>query len=281
MPCRLNSAFAALIAALAASPTAWAAAQSEVVLVGIDHVPLAVRDLDRAAANFRRTGFALKPGRAHDNGISNRQIKFVDGSGLELITAARPADALSGRYVEQLAQGEGPAYLALHARDQGRLVAVLQAAGIKYERQGEVLTLQDPRLDFLFIVRDNRSPSDRPAHFAHANGAFAMREVWLAMDDAAPLRALLIALGVPPRRERVHAPAAVEAEVYELQDQGRLLILPAQHRLLPGRPVIGVVMARQRPGTAGGASLEPGLSLAPADAHGMWLLLRPEARMHP
>ena len=38
---------------------------------GIDHVPIAVNDLEQAAAAYRRLGFVLKPGRPHANGIRN------------------------------------------------------------------------------------------------------------------------------------------------------------------------------------------------------------------
>ena len=63
--------------------------------LGLDHIPVAVRDLERAAATFRRLGFALKPGRPHANGIRNVHVKFPDGSGIELLTAPRPQDELS------------------------------------------------------------------------------------------------------------------------------------------------------------------------------------------
>src|SRR5262249_26762634 len=47
-----------------------AAPKSSVVL-GLSHVPLAVRDLHSAAEDFEKLGFALKPGRLHANGIRN------------------------------------------------------------------------------------------------------------------------------------------------------------------------------------------------------------------
>ncbi len=86
-------------------------------IAGIDHMPFAVRDLDRAEATFRELGFAIKPGRPHDNGIHTALVKFPDGSGIELITAKSPVDDLTRRYVELLRQGEGPGFFALHVRD--------------------------------------------------------------------------------------------------------------------------------------------------------------------
>ena len=45
-------------------------------IIGIDHIPLVVGNLDWAAARYRQLGFALKPGRAHDNGLRNSHVKF-------------------------------------------------------------------------------------------------------------------------------------------------------------------------------------------------------------
>src|SRR5262245_33576546 len=59
-------------------------------LVGIDHIPTAVRDLDAAAASYRALGFALKPGHLHDDSINNVHAKYPGGTEIELITASRP-----------------------------------------------------------------------------------------------------------------------------------------------------------------------------------------------
>ena len=42
-------------------------------IVGIDHIPLAVKDLERAAETYRRLGFAIKPGRLHATDLSALQ----------------------------------------------------------------------------------------------------------------------------------------------------------------------------------------------------------------
>src|SRR5215471_21642631 len=85
------------------------------MVVGVDHVPVAVGDLDRAGERYRALGFALKPGRPHDDGIRNLHAKFTDGTEIELITAPAATDDVTRTYREHLKAGDGPAFLALFA----------------------------------------------------------------------------------------------------------------------------------------------------------------------
>jgi catechol 2,3-dioxygenase-like lactoylglutathione lyase family enzyme len=84
-------------------------------IAGLDHIPIAVKDLEAAAARYRQLGFALKPGRPHENGIRNQHVKFPDGTELELITAPKAVDALTATYSRHLASGDRPAFLAFFA----------------------------------------------------------------------------------------------------------------------------------------------------------------------
>lgn len=240
-------------------------------LIGIDHMPTVVADLDQASAAFRRLGFALKPGRAHGNGLRNRHVKFPDGSGIELLAVpAAPTDALTRAYAAQLRQGEGPAALAFHARDPDALAAALRKAGIGFRSDDGLVTLRDPRLDFVFFVRDNRSPSDRPEHFAHPNGATAMTEVWLALDAAGvrELRSLLLALGAVESSRVVEAPVRTQARVFALRN-GRVVAVAARHRLGAGRPIIGAKFRVSRaPSVDRGRR---GRTVQARRAHGLWV----------
>jgi len=232
-------------------------------LVRLDHIPTAVRDLDAAVADFRSLGFAIKPGRPHANGLRNAHIKFANGAGLELITANEARDTLSGRYVDFLRQGEGAAWLTLHADDETRAAAALKAADIGHKLNADGLALTDPRLDWIFLAGDNRSPTDKPEHFAHANGAFATREGWVATDAPTPLVQLLTALGASSHEEARDEPLKTQARVFDLADGGRIVIVPARHQLVPGHPLVGVVMASPRRST-------------PTQVHGLWLTLSPD-----
>lgn len=233
-------------------------------LARLDHVPIAVQDLDTAVADYQALGFAIKAGRPHANGLRNAHVKFRDGAGLELITAPAARDTLSAHYVALLAQGEGPAFMTLHAPDEADAAAALQAAGIAHRRDATGIELTDPALGWLFFTGDNRSPTDKPEHFAHANGACGMREVWVALDDTAPLTRLLTALGAQARDESRPAPLAAVARVFDLQAGGRIVVVPARHQVMPGRPVIGVVLAAC--GSVAGR-------WPPGRTHGVWLSL--------
>lgn len=248
---------------------------SQTSLIGIDHIPTLVADLNQADAAYRRLGFALKAGRVHLNGLRNQHLKFKDGSGIELLSVpANPTDELTKSYAQFLKQGEGPVYLSFHARNTESLVAALKTANMGLKNDNGLITLSDRRLSFIFFVRDNRSPSDKPEHFAHPNGAVAMSEVWLALDAATlvSLRKLLLALGSVERTERVEAPTHTQAQVFYLQN-GRVIVLNQDHQLLPGRKIIGagfrVLTSKAKKGGSG-----PSRQIVkPAQAHGLWLSL--------
>jgi catechol 2,3-dioxygenase-like lactoylglutathione lyase family enzyme len=235
-------------------------------LARLDHVPLVVQDLDAAVTDYRALGFAIKPGRPHANGLRNAHVKFRNGAGIELITAPAARDTLSAHYTVLLAQGEGPAFMTLHAPDEAGAAAALQAAGITHRRDATGIELTDPALGWLFFTGDNRSPTDKPEHFAHTNGACGTREVWVALDDTAPLTRLLTALGAQARDESRPAPLAAVARVFDLGAGGQVVVVPARHQVVPGRPVMGVVLR---------ACGSVANHWPPSRTHGLWLSLSP------
>jgi catechol 2,3-dioxygenase-like lactoylglutathione lyase family enzyme len=255
--------------------------------VGLDHIPVAVRDLEAATATYRALGFALKPGRPHPNGIRNAHVKFLDGAGLELLTVSAAVDPLSAKYAAMIRDGEGPAFLSFHDRDMASLHAALRRGGYTYRDADGLTDLRIRDLDYLFWIGDNRSPSDRPEHFAHPNGATALGAVWIATENGDALTRLLITLGGRLERRRVFAPEAVDATVVTLAE-GEVLILPARCQLLPGRPVIGasfragdlsavkrtLASAGITPWKASRPDMTDRVVVEPAHAHGLWLEFR-------
>jgi len=92
---------------------------------GLDHIPLAVADLESATANFGKFGFLIKPGRPHGNGLRNQHIKFPTGEGIELMTVRDPTDSLAREYDDWLKGGDGPAFWSLYSADLAALTTRL------------------------------------------------------------------------------------------------------------------------------------------------------------
>jgi hypothetical protein len=154
---------------------AAAASAAEAVVRGLDHISVAVGNLEKAGADYEALGFVIKPGRAHANGIRNDRVKFADGTEVELITAARSADALSSDYLDWLKSGDGPAYLGLFAPSLETLSKTLAGHDLSIEQGEGVWTLRrQPALKRVFFARRQHSPTDRPEHFAHPNTAFTL-----------------------------------------------------------------------------------------------------------
>jgi catechol 2,3-dioxygenase-like lactoylglutathione lyase family enzyme len=231
----------AFVIALAGIGRAGGATAPTASSISLDHVVLAVNDLEAAAAKFRSFGFALKPGRLHDNGIRNEHVKFKDGTELELLTAPEARDDLTTRYRKHLAAGDGPAFLALMVRGA---------------------PAPTDRPPYIFFGGRNASPTDTPEHFAHANTAESLVAVWLAGADFRRERALLERFGVKkdPKPLRV---LGVEADVMRLADGGVIYFLPERLRVHRDRPIVGVTFR---------VTDNPRL-LAPDVTGGLWIQL--------
>ncbi len=210
-----------LFLVLLATQTGWAQAQSPVR--GMDHIPVVVRDLEKAEADFKRLGFAIKPGRPHANGIRNVHVKFPDGTEIELITSPQAVDRLSSEYRAKMESGEGPVYFGLYAPDKDRLNGPLQEAGAVREDEALAFPAKHP-LHPLFFGSRNKSPTDRPEHFAHPNGALRLSGLWVR--DLAGERALLANLGVTSASAKGCGPLQGGATIARLPEGDLYLVSP-------------------------------------------------------
>jgi catechol 2,3-dioxygenase-like lactoylglutathione lyase family enzyme len=253
-----------------------------IAALGLDHVIVAVNDLEKAAQRYQDLGFSLKPGRPHDNGIRNQHVKFPDGIEIELLTAPEARDDLTAKYRRHLEGGDGPAFYALYASETDAAVRRLDAAGVSHRRNGGLISLPDGHpLKPLFFSRRNQSPTDRPEHFAHPNTAQTLTALWLA-GDLAPERNLLSAFGGTVSRRPVRVPEPVNAEVVAIQE-AEIYLLPASRQLLPGRKIVGVTVsvrslaaarAALRISIPQAAATDGSLFLPPSVTHGIWIELR-------
>jgi len=274
-----------LLVAIAAALPRPAAAQSPVR--GLDHVVVAVSDLDSAAATYRALGFALKRGRPHADGIRNQHVKFRDGTEVELLAAPEARDSLTEQYRRHLAAGDGPAFYALYISEPDVLARWLKTGGYAHLRDGNLISFPVAHpLRPVFFGGRNRAVDDQPAHFAHPNTAEDLLAVWLAGEGAAADRALLVTLGARTSTPTLLLPDPVRAEVLGLGD-GEVYLLPAAWQSVPGRKIVGATLrvrsvAKAREVLARGgltglreAQSERGASLflPPAVTHGIWLEL--------
>lgn len=258
------------------------------LLLGLDHIPLAVADLDEAAERYRKLGFALKPGRTHENGIQNQHVKFPDGTEIELISTSKARDTLTAEYLKYLASGDGPAFVGFYAPDMDRLASRLDAVGKPYRIGDGLLSFpESDELRHIFFGQRAQSTTDQPAHFGHLNGADALIGVWVAGDDLTAELKLLTSLGAEFSEQEVYVPEGVMAIVAELQ-QAELVFLPGSWQLVPGRRIVGATIRTSDlealRGVLMAASLDVppvlltnnGLSMfiSPDIAHGIWLEFR-------
>lgn len=258
------------------------------LVLGVDHIPLAVADLEVAASHYGQLGFTLKPGRPHENGIRNQHVKFADGTAIELITAADARDALTAEYRAHLAGGDGAAFVSLFAPELNRVARAFDAERGACRRGDGLLSfpLGDP-LRYVFFGARTTSPTDRPEHFRHPNGAEALIGVWIAADGLAAERALLAGLGATITEQDVNVPETVRGAVARFP-LGDVVLLPGSRQLVPGRKIVGATvrvrdlallrraLAQGRREAPPAAQTTPGRSefLAPDLTHGIWLEFR-------
>jgi hypothetical protein len=182
---------------------------------GIDHLVLAVRDLDRAMVAFAAMGFTLTPRAFHPFGTANH-LAILDGNFVELLGVADPSKipehapdgfSFAAWNRDFLARREGVSMLVLDSADPAADHARFRAAGLTscppmtfargaVQPDGSKETVSftiafaiGPAVPSLpsFVCRQHA-----PEHFwkpefqAHANGAQAIETVTVAADDIGP-----------------------------------------------------------------------------------------------
>jgi hypothetical protein len=180
----------------------------------IDHVVIAVHDLEAARAAFARLGFTLTPVARHPFGTANSLVQ-LHGGYLELLAVADPAlipEPREGAYSfaafnrDFLARGEGASMLALQSGSAAADLAGFEAndlptyAPVSFQRlartpEGDDLEVgfsvtftSDARIpDAGFFTCQHHNP-DRfwwPEYQRHSNGAVSVDAVVMAGRDPA------------------------------------------------------------------------------------------------
>jgi catechol 2,3-dioxygenase-like lactoylglutathione lyase family enzyme len=164
----------------------------------LDHVVIAVTDLEGAIVDYRRLGFTVERGGRHPGRTShNALVVFEDGAYLELIAWEEPNPAERWN-VEHLKHGDGFMDFALIPDDVPRAVALARVRGLavsgptdggRVRPDGEELKWQTARqstFDLPFLCgdvtpRELRVPEGHVRR--HANGAAGVATLVVAVHD--------------------------------------------------------------------------------------------------
>ena len=172
------------------------------MLLGIDHIVIAVTDLERAMNDYRRLGFTVVPGGRHPVGTYNGLIAFADGSYIELISFYR--DNPGHRWWAALKRGEGLVDFCMQTDDLVGDTAKLRQAGVRiddpvpwsrtrpdgYQLKWLLsLALEEDRGVAPFLIQDETPREERvPREVSHKNGASGIGVVTIAVGYLTPAK---------------------------------------------------------------------------------------------
>ncbi|MFZ0657106.1 MAG: VOC family protein [Candidatus Binataceae bacterium] len=187
------------------------------MFTGIDHVVIAVADLEGAIASYAQAGFTVVRGGRHNIGTHNALIAFADGSYLELIAFLNPVPGHP--WFKAVELGGGVTDFCMRTDDLDADVAALRSAGAAIGdpsamtrdrpdgyRLSWVLVIPQPPLNgqLPFVIRDVTARDERvPRERSHRNRTIGIARVTLAVENpAASSRYYARVLGRPatPRR---------------------------------------------------------------------------------
>ncbi|BCB21423.1 VOC family protein [Bosea sp. ANAM02] len=167
--------------------------------LSIDHIVIAVTDLDAAVRDYAALGFTVLPGGEHPRGSRNALVVFEDGAYLEIIAFPRPVPDFRWWQVLDRA-GPGLVDYAVLPDDLDADLARARAAGIVMDGPIDGGRLQPdgtriawrsarpPEPDIPFLCTDVTARSLRVPEGAarrHANGVTGVAGVTVAVQDLA------------------------------------------------------------------------------------------------
>ncbi len=253
----------------------------------IDHLVLAVPNLDEAVDHYTRLGFTPTPRARHDDhmGTSNHLLQFHHRNFIELLQVDRPEtldehalDAEPPRfsfgahnraYVKKRRSGVS---MIVFATDDARAdIEAFRDRGLQtyapfdFERQakkpdGTEVTVAfslgfvtDAAMgDTAFFVCQQRAPQHfwKPAYQEHANGALGIATVYMAADDPGAHGAFLGNLfdgEVTSVEAGISIACGPHQKIVVLTPAGIRDIAPATPTPTSGPMVVGIALASQHP----------------------------------
>ena len=172
------------------------------MLLGIDHLVVAVPDLDTAIRNYTGLGFTVVPGGRHPVGTHNALISFADGSYVELIAFYEPSPG--HRWWAPLQKGGGLVDFCMQTDDLRGDTAAFRQAGVAID-DPKPLSRARPdgyKLSWVlsiprdahrgvapFLIQDETPREERvPRQMTHRNQVRGIGAVTVAVTDVAPVR---------------------------------------------------------------------------------------------
>src|SRR6266571_3243037 len=169
------------------------------MLTGIDHIVIAVPDLDEATKAYHDLGFTVVPGGRHPVGTHNSLIAFEDGAYIELIAFYEPNPR--HKWWEPLRRGGGLVDFCMQTDDLMADTRALRAAGVAIDDPSPlsrkrpdgfelhwVLSIpREPHRGVApFLIQDETPRHERvPRETKHANGVRGIGAVTVAVADPA------------------------------------------------------------------------------------------------
>jgi len=167
------------------------------MFIGIDHVVIAVRELESAIASYSRAGFTVVRGGKHPIGTHNALIALADGSYLELIAFLKPDTGHP--WQKALDKGGGIVDFCARTNDLDADAEQMRSAGAKIGKPYQLTrdrpdgyhlswVLAVPEAPFSgqlpFLIKDETPRDERvPRERSHNNGANGIRTLAIAVDD--------------------------------------------------------------------------------------------------
>src|SRR4029077_20732158 len=179
------------------------------MLTRVDHVMIAVPDLERGIDAYTRIGFDIYPGGAHTGRATHNAIAFHQDDYLELLSLRDPsapiaAGSSDARLAEYLSRGGGFRYVAVQSDDLAADVAAMRRRGVdvgdategtRRTPAGQELRWKAAGLGAknplpIFFIQHLTPRDERRRQVArageHPNGALRLDRVYIVVNSLAP-----------------------------------------------------------------------------------------------
>ena len=267
---------------------------------GVDHVTILTEDVDATAVEFAHAlGFTVGARKAYGFGFTGANIYFADHSYIELYGIHDPAKVTEVGEGFAIDAPPGVRWVTLHTRSAQQSADLLRARGIP--AWGPFTLPEDSALDAwthrllgpeqpvlpggrVYFVEYNESLADsrwtapgQHARETHANGAVALKSVWIAVRDLTAAAARYEAAGLIAGPE-IHHPALASTARAIQTPGGTLLLVQASHLQEAGEDAFYGISIRTTDLDAVRAVVRKakGLELAPYDGlNGRSILVAP------